>query len=114
MAGTVGALAAAGVTIATGGAAALAAAAGVGAGALATTASHAVDGAQAEQHRQAAATGTLVLAVRITSPERQARATTALPEAGPTRIEPATCANADIRSKSDADVPGVDAAAWTG
>ncbi len=112
MAGTVGALAAAGATIATGGAAALAlaaaAAVGVGAAALAHGANSAADRLQHEGREASAARGELVLAVRTPDAARQARAEQVLHQAGATRIEAVTRTTAAI------DSGGVDSAAWTG
>lgn len=86
MAGSAGALLAAGVVVATGGAAipavAAAAAAGVGAGALAHGAERAADSAQAHEREQAAAEGRLVLAVRINDPSRLEPAVAAMRAAG--------------------------------
>ncbi len=113
MAGSVGALAAAGVTIATGGAAAAAlaaaAVAGVGAGAIVGAAHNAVEGAQQQARDKAAAAGQLVLSVRVTSPERVARAKAAMGAAGATRVAELTRTTADVNSAA-----GVSAAAWTG
>ena len=119
LAGSIGALAAAGVTIATGGVAgvaiAAAAAAGLGAGALANAATSAVHSVQHAGREQAAAAGTLVLSVRIISAERQGRAEMAMREAGATRVEAVTRTNADVNSV--AEIPasaGVSSAGWTG
>ena len=119
MAGSVGALAAAGVTIATGGAAAVAlaaaAAAGLGAGALAAGASNAVAGLQSESRDQAAAAGTLVLSARVTSAERADKAEAAMTAAGATRVGSLTRTTADVNSAVDDAAPaGVNSAAWTG
>ncbi len=107
MAGSIGMAAAAGLTVATGGALAAAAAAGVvgalGAGALAGAAGNAA-GEQEHAARDAAArAGTLVLAVRITGPERQVRAEQAMQAAGATKVAAVTRTTAAI-----------DSARWTG
>ena len=111
MAGTVGAFAAAGVTVATGGAAALAAGAaavvGLGAAALAHGARDAVVGAQQEGRDQAAARGELVLAVRTTDTARRGRAEALLREAGASRVEAVDRSTAAVTS-------GIDSAGWTG
>jgi hypothetical protein len=107
LAGAVGVMAASGVTIATGGAAAAAAAAaavaGLGAGVLAKTAGDVADAARHEAREQAAREGRLVLAARITSPDRQVRAEQAMKDAGAIRV-------ASVR-RTDASI---DSAAWTG
>lgn len=94
MAGTVGALAAAGVTIATGGAAAVAivAAAAVGAatGGLAHTAAHTVDNARHEARDEQADAGELVLSVVAKDEASQQAAIEALRQAGATRVLPVT------------------------
>ena len=91
MAGSVGALAAAGVVIATGGAAlpavAAAAAAGLGAGALAHGAERAVDSSQHAAREQAAARGALMLAVRVTNAAKRGDAEAAMRTAGAERID---------------------------
>jgi hypothetical protein len=113
MAGSVGALAAAGVTVATGGAAlaavAAAAAAGLGVGALVNAATTAGDRANSEARDRAAASGTLVLSARVTSAERARRARAAMAEAGETRIADVQRQTADVTSGA-----GVNSAAWTG
>jgi hypothetical protein len=111
MAGAVGALAAAGATVMTGGAAgvalAAAAAAGTGAGLLAHSASAASDTAQHEAREQAAARDELVLSVRTPDLERRRRAEAVLREAGAIRVEPVTRTTADVAS-------GIDSSSWTG
>jgi hypothetical protein len=107
MAGSVGALAAAGVTIATGGAAAAAAAAalaaGLGAGVLAEGAATASNAAEHAAHEREAAAGRLVLSVRITSPERRERAQRVLEGAGASGVAAVTRRTAAVES-----------ARWTG
>ncbi len=111
MAGTVGAFAAAGVTVATGGAAlaaaAAAAAVGAGAAAIAHTARNAAVGAQQQGRDEAARRGELVLAVRTTDADRRGRAEALLRAAGATRIAAVDRTDADVTS-------GIDSAAWTG
>ena len=79
MAGYAGAVAAAGATLATGGAAGLAVAAaaaiGVGAGATASAAGLAADNAQVEARDQRGREGRLILAVRTTTPEQVSQVT---------------------------------------
>ncbi len=107
MAGSVGMAAAAGLTVATGGALAVAAAAGLAggavAGALAETAGIAAGTMSHDARDQAARAGTLVLAVRVTSPGRQTRAEDVMRTAGATRIAAVTRTTAAI-----------DSARWTG
>jgi hypothetical protein len=110
MAGTVGAFAAAGATIMTGGAAAVAvaAAAAVGAGsALAANAAEtaAIDSTLAGR-REAAEAGELVLAAHAPTPDRQAVAERIMKEAGATRI-------ATVH-RTGAAIAEVDSSAWTG
>jgi hypothetical protein len=94
MAGSVGAMAAAGVTIATGGAAAVAvaAAAAIGAGAagIAHSMSRAADSAQHDEREAKAARGELVLSVLAKDADRQQAAIEALTHAGALRVEPVT------------------------
>ena len=109
MAGTIGALAAAGATVATGGAAGvvIAAAAAVGAGsalaanAVGTAAKH----DQEESRDEAAAAGQLVLAVQVTTNEKQVTAQRVMREAGATSV-------GTVR-RTDA-TPAVDSTGWTG
>lgn len=88
---TVAALAAAGITIGTGGAAAPAIAAAVAAGAAAGGATYAVSSAANEseqEHREIdAAHGALFLSVRAPGPAKQADAEAIMRAAGATRIE---------------------------
>ncbi len=111
MAGYLGAAAAAGATIATGGAAglAIAAAAAVGAGAAAaasagTTAIEETDTAELERM---AAAGQLVLAVRATSEAEAQKAMQMMKEAGATQVAPVT-------RSDDARTVGASSASWTG
>ncbi len=91
MAGTVGALAAAGIVIATGGAAlpavVAAAAIGIGAGAATHAASSAGSEARHEEREADAGAGQLVLSVRIARPEKREQAEAAMRAAGASRIE---------------------------
>ncbi|MBV9813977.1 MAG: hypothetical protein JO326_14610 [Acetobacteraceae bacterium] len=86
MAGSVGAMLAAGVVIATGGAAlpavAVAAAAGLGAGTLAHGAESSANASQGEARATAAAAGQLILAVRVSDPSRRDAAVAAMRDAG--------------------------------
>jgi hypothetical protein len=94
MAGTVGALAAAGVTVATGGAAAVvigaAVAVGAGAGAIAHGLSHAADTVQHEEREDQAKKGELVLSVLARDEAHERMAIDALRDAGALRVEPVT------------------------
>ena len=109
MAGTIGALAAAGATVATGGAAGvvIAAAAAVGAGsalaanAVGTAAKH----DQEESRDEAAATGQLVLAVHAPTTEKQVEAERIMRESG------ATSVGTVKRSNS---LAAIDSTSWTG
>ena len=91
MAATVGAMVGAGVTIATGGAAALAAAAAVGLGAAAggtVAAAHlAVDSAQSQDRNEAAARGALVLSAAAHDEISVQKARQAMQESGALRVE---------------------------
>ena len=108
MAGTIGAFAAAGATIATGGAAgvAIAAAAAIGAGsALAVNAAgNAVDAAQTDGRNEAASAGRLVLAVHAPDAVLREKAATILQAAGAT----------EVGSVTRASGAGVDSTGWTG
>ena len=110
MAGTIGAFAAAGATIATGGIAgvAIAAAAVVGAGsALAVNAAGNAAGAvQAETRNQAALAGELVLAVHAPTPEKRTMAERIMKEEGATTTEGVT--------RSSGSMSGIDSSSWTG
>jgi hypothetical protein len=111
MAGTVGAFAAAGLTVATGGAALVAAGAAAVAGVGAAAIAHSLgDARQAVQHdgrEKAAARGELVLAVRTTDDERRRRAEKLMDAAGGTRVAAVDRTTASVTS-------GIDAAGWTG
>ncbi len=110
MAGAIGAFAAAGATIATGGAAgvAIAAAAAVGAGsALAANASgNAAGNVQTEARNEAAAAGQLVLAVHANDPARQAMATRIMRESGATDVAAVARAGGTLTE--------IDSSSWTG
>ena len=111
MAGYAGAVAAAGATLATGGAAGLAVAAaaavGLGTGATANAAGQAADAAQVEERNQRGREGRLILAVRTTTPEQVAQVTSLMQQAGATKTEPVTRADATLTA-------GVSSASWTG
>ncbi len=111
MAGFAGAAAAAGVTIATGGAAALAAGAAaavaVGAGAVTHAVNHAADNAAVNERNRRGAAGTLILAVRTRSPEAVQQVMGLLRDAGAGRVEAVT-------RSDDALTRGISSAAWTG
>ncbi len=109
MAGYIGAFAAAGATVATGGAVgvAIAAAAAVGAGsALAANAvGTAAKDSQEESRAESAAAGELVLAVRATTPEKRADAEKIMLQAGATSV---------AAIKREPAAPGLDSSSWTG
>ena len=111
MAGTIGAFAAAGATVATGGAAGvvIAAAAAVGAGsALAANAiGTAAKTSQEETRDEAASAGQLVLAVHAPSPEKRATAERIMKEAGATSV-------ASVQRDNGAVGAAVDSTGWTG
>ena len=102
MAGAVGAMAAAGVVVATGGAAAVAAAAaaavGAGAGLAANAARTATDNVQHEGREHAAAEGRLVLAVRLGNPAKQAEIERIMRSSGATKVEAVTRTDGTIAS----------------
>ncbi len=110
MAGTIGAFAAAGATIATGGAAgvAIAAAAALGAGsALAVNAAgNAVDSVQSAGRDEAAGEGRLVLAVAAQDSEWRGKAEQIMREAGATSV-------GGVERVSEPAV-GYDSSSWTG
>jgi hypothetical protein len=110
MAGTIGAMAAAGATIATGGAAgvAIAAAAAVGAGSAlaANAAGNAAGHVQAEERNEAAALGRLVLAVHAPNLAKREIAERLLKEAGATSV-------ASVKREAG-ELSGIDSAGWTG
>lgn len=91
MAASVGALAAAGAVIATGGAAlpaiAAAVAGGVGLGAAMEGVTRASDKVQHDLREEAASRGELLLSVHLRDPARQSIAESAMREAGASRIE---------------------------
>ena len=111
MAGYIGAVAVAGATIATGGAAglAVAAAAAVGAGgaAAAEVVGQAADKAQAEARDKQGAEGKLILAVRVRSPEQAAQVTELMQKSGATKVTP-------VERTDQALTAGYSAASWTG
>ena len=100
-AGVTAAMIGAGVTVATGGAAALAAGVAVAAGALVGGATHAATaagtGTEAAVRDEKAERGTLVLAVLVRNDDEAARATETLHASGAIRVEPV--------SRTDATVP---------
>lgn len=110
MAGTIGAFAAAGATIATGGAAAvaIAAAAAIGGGAAlaANAAGNAASEVQSTTRDSAAAAGELVLSVHAPSAEQQSEAERIMREAGASRVE-------SVR-REGAAIAGIDSSSWTG
>ncbi|HEX4262563.1 MAG TPA: hypothetical protein VHY76_15810 [Acetobacteraceae bacterium] len=105
--GSAAALAAAGVVIGTGGAAApavgAALAAGAGGAALTEAGSHAADAAQHEAREAAAREGRLVLSVRLRDPARADETIEIMRRAGATRAEV-------VRRVDNA----IDSASWTG
>ena len=111
MAGYAGAAAIAGVTIATGGAAALAlgaaAAAGVGSAAVASTAGHAAEASVKVQNDTLAAEGRLVLGVRTSTADIAAQARQIMEAAGANQIEA-------VYAVINATTAGVSSASWTG
>ncbi len=111
MAGYAGAVAAAGATLATGGAAGLAVAAaaaiGAGAGATANAAGQAADNAQVEARNQGGREGRLILAVRTTTPDQVNQVTGLMQQAGALKTEGVTRADQALTA-------GVSAASWTG
>ena len=110
MAGTIGAFAAAGATIATGGAAAVVIAAAVAVGAGSALAANAVGTAaktaQEETRDNAAAAGQLVLAVHAPTAEKQATAERIMREAGATQV-------GTVRRETAA-TPTINSTGWTG
>ena len=111
MAGYAGAVAAAGATLATGGAAGLAVAAaaavGLGTGAAANATGQAADSAQVEARNQRGREGRLILAVRTTTPEQVEQVIGLMKQAGATRTEAVTRADQTLTA-------GVSSASWTG
>ena len=110
MAGTIGAFAAAGATVATGGVAgvaiAAAAAVGVGSALAANAIGTAAKTAQSDEHEAEARAGRLVLSVHTATAGKQAEAERIMRSAGATEVSAVTRAAA-------ADV-GVDSSSWTG
>ena len=111
MAGYAGAVAVAGATLATGGAAGLAVAAaaavGAGTGAMANAAGQAADNAQVEARNQRGREGRLILAVRTTTPEQADQVTGLMQQAGALKTEAVTRADRALTA-------GVSSAGWTG
>ena len=111
MAGYAGAAAVAGVTIATGGAAALAAGAaavvGVGSAAVANTFGHAAEASIKVQNDTMAAEGRLVLGVRTATADLAAQAREIMEAAGAEQVDA-------VYSVTDATTAGVSSASWTG
>ena len=111
MAGSAGAVAVAGATLATGGAAGLAVAAaaavGIGTGAAANSAGQAADAAQVAGRNQRGTEGRLILAVRTTSPEQVEQVKSLMRGAGATRTDA-------IERSDQALTAGVSSASWTG
>jgi len=111
MAGYAGAVAVAGATLATGGAAGLAVAAaaavGIGTGAAANAAGQAADNAQVEERNRRGREGRLILAVRTRTAEQADQVMGLMQKAGATKTEPVTRAD-------QAFTAGVTAASWTG
>ncbi len=110
MAGSIGAMAAAGATIATGGVAgvaiAAAAAVGVGSALVANAVGTAAKTAQAEGHEADAQAGKLVLSVHVASADKQADAERIMRVAGASAVVAVTrAATSDV---------GVDSSGWTG
>jgi hypothetical protein len=99
-AAAVGAIAAAGITVATGGIAAVAAgaalAAGAAAGGLTAVVTGASDRADTDQNNRTGAAGLLVLSARATDAAKQAAAESAMRAAGASRVEPVHRINAGL------------------
>lgn len=111
MAGYLGAAAAAGATIATGGAAGLAiaaaAAVGAGAAAAANAGTTAVEESDTAELERMAAAGQLVLAVRAADGVQAQKAMQLMKDAGATQVAPVT-------RTGEARTAGVNATSWTG
>lgn len=111
MAGYAGAVAVAGATLATGGAAGLAVAAaaavGVGTGAAANSAGQAANAAQVEARNRRGREGTLILAVRTTTPEQADQVIGLMRQAGATKTDA-------VERADQALTAGVSSASWTG
>lgn len=116
MAGTIGAFAAAGVTIATGGAAGVVIAAAAAVGAAAAGGAHAIgqatEGAVTQQREAAADRGELLLSARVTTPERRALAEQLMQQAGGRAVANVTRDAAGASHGEDAS--GISSASWTG
>ena len=110
MAGTIGAMAAAGATIATGGVAgvaiAAAAAVGIGSALTANAIGTAAKTAQAEGHEADALAGKLVLSVHVATADKQSNAEQIMRAAGATKVAAVT--------RSAASDAGIDSSNWTG
>ena len=104
MAASVGAMAAAGAVIATGGAAlpavAAAVAAGVGLGAAVQGVTGAADKAQHDEREEAASRGELVLSVRLRDSSRRPLAEQAMRDAGSMRVDAVALASARAAQSS--------------
>ena len=111
MAGYLGAVAVAGATIATGGAAGLAVAAaaavGVGGAAAAEMVGQAADKAQVAARDEKGAEGKLILAVRVRSPEQADQVVELLRKSGATQVEPVSRTDQTLTA-------GYSSASWTG
>ena len=111
MAGFAGAAAAGGAIIATGGAAAVAAAAaalaGAGSAGIAGATGVAVDRNETAKHDKRGAEGTLILAVRATSPEEVEEITFLMQQSGGTDMR-------SINAGEEMLTAGVSSASWTG
>lgn len=111
MAGYAGAVAVAGATLATGGAAGLAVAAaavvGIGSGAAANATGRAADAAQVDERNQRGREGTLILAVRTTTPDQVNQVKTLMQQAGASKADAVERADKSLTA-------GVTAASWTG
>lgn len=110
MAGTIGAFAAAGATIATGGVAgvaiAAAAAVGIGSGLAANAIGTAAKTAQSDDHEAEAKAGRLVLSVHTATTEKQAQAEQIMRVAGASHVAAV--------SRVAATDAGINSAGWTG
>lgn len=116
MAGTIGAFAAAGATIATGGAAGVVIAAAAAVGAVAAGSAHAIgeaaEGNVTQQREAAAGRGELLLSARVTTPERRALAEQLMQQAGGRAVSNVT---RDASGGSHEEgASGVSSASWTG
>ena len=111
MAGYAGAVAVAGATIATGGAAGLAiaaaAAVGLGGAAAAETIGQAADQAQVTERDKKGAEGRLILAVRTRTPEQADQVIDLMRKSGATDVTPVTRTDQALTS-------GYSSASWTG